>query len=122
MKGVVNGSLEATLEIEVRGPTGNLLKIKAVIDTGNNGALSLPFAAVQSLALTPAGSGIVTFGDGQRRVRRFYYASMLWDGQVRPVQLLCEEGDVLIGTGLLKGYRLEADFQVGGDVTLTPLP
>jgi hypothetical protein len=52
----------------------------------------------------------------------FYRADVLWDGQRRPVRVLCVEGDPLIGTGLLKGYILNADFVFGGSVEISARP
>jgi clan AA aspartic protease len=122
MQGDVNEKLGASVSVNVRGPTGITRQMKAVIDTGHDGALSLPFAIVHALALTPGGPALVTYGDGQRRVRRAYHAAVVWDGEMRRVRLLCEEGDTLIGTALLKGYKLEVEFEVGGSVGITPLP
>jgi hypothetical protein len=47
---------------------------------------------------------------------------VLWDGQQRKIRVLCVEGDPLIGTALLAGYKLDADFVAGGLVTLKALP
>jgi predicted aspartyl protease len=49
--GVVNSDLEATLRLTVRGPNGQMRRIKAVIDTGFDGFLTLPSAIVADLAV-----------------------------------------------------------------------
>jgi len=40
---------------------------------------------------------------------------------VRRIRVLCVEGSPLVGTVVLQGYKLEADFTPGGAVALTPL-
>jgi clan AA aspartic protease len=120
--GVVNTDLEATLRLRVSGGSGLSLDVMVVIDTGYDGALSLPLAAIQTLSLPPPTSGQVTLADNSRRIVNFYDAEMLWDGQRRPVRDLCVEADPVVGTALLKGYKLDADFVDGGPVVLRALP
>jgi clan AA aspartic protease len=119
--GIVNANLEATIRLHVADPNGHRQEITAIIDTGYNGALSLPYATVTALALLSSASRIVTLGDASQRVLDFYTANIHWEAQVRRIRVLCVEGSPLIGTMLLQGYKLEADFTVGGTVTLTPL-
>jgi len=49
--GVVTPFDEATIRRTVRGPTGREHEIEAVIDTGFDGALSLPLADITALGL-----------------------------------------------------------------------
>jgi len=120
--GIVNADLEATIRLHVTGPYDQQREVTAVIDTGYNGTLSLPLAIVTALALPPAASRIVTLGDASQRVFDFYTAHIHWEGQVRRIRVLCVEGTPLVGTQLLQGHKLEADFTAGGVVILTPLP
>jgi clan AA aspartic protease len=120
--GAVNAKLEATVPLEIEGPNGQCLWITAVIDTGYNGALSLPKAVVAAASLSRSAPRSVTLGDGSQRVLDFYSADVHWDGQRRKIRVLCIEGDPLLGTALLKGYKLDADFADGGFVSITPLP
>jgi clan AA aspartic protease len=93
-----------------------------VIDTGYNGALSMPRALVTAAALPRLAPRSVTLGDLSQRVLDFYDAHVHWDGQRRKIRVLCVDGDPLLGTALLKGYKLDAEFRSGGSVTITPLP
>lgn len=120
--GVVNPQLEATVDITIVGLTGQSLTVTAVIDTGYNGSLSLPNAIVTALALPSAAVSTVTLGDATQKIFTFYRAEVLWDGQRRGVRVLGVEGDPLLGTGLLRGYKLSADFAEGGAVFIEPLP
>lgn len=122
MQGVVNPALEATLHIHVFGPSGHTAEIVAVIDTGYSGALSLPMAVIASLALSPLASRVVRLADRSRRVLNTYEAVLLWDGQRRTLRVLAVEGDPLVGTALLGGYTLEANFVDGGAVSVELRP
>jgi clan AA aspartic protease len=121
MTGVVNSVLEATLLLQIHGLTHQTTET-AVIDTGYNGALTLPLAVITMLALTPLASRSVTLGDTSRRVLDFYEADVVWDAQRQSIPVLCVEGDPLVGTALLKGYKMEADFVVGGQVRIIAVP
>ena len=55
ISGVVNGDLEATVRLLIRGPGGQEQEIDAVIDTGFNGFLTLSPALVRQLSLTHLG-------------------------------------------------------------------
>lgn len=121
MNGIVNAVLEATLRLQIQGTNGQT-EVTAVIDTGYNGSLSLPLAMITSLSLPPLVSRWVTLGDGSRRILDYYEAEVVWDGQKRIIPVLCVEGDPLIGTALLKGYKMEADFVIGGLVRIVRLP
>jgi clan AA aspartic protease len=122
MRGTVNTNLEATLPLTMYGFQGQEREITAIIDTGYNGALTLPTAIVRTLSLFQLASRGVTLGDQSHKVLSTYSAEVLWDGQRRKIRVLCVEGDPLVGTTLLTGYRLITEFAVGGGVTLEVLP
>ena len=122
IRGTVNANLEATLPLNMYGPQGQEREIRAIIDTGYNGALTLPMAVVRTLSLAQLASRGVTLGDQSRKVLDVYSAEVLWDGQRRKIRVLCVEGDPLVGTVLLNGYRLVTDIAAGGNVTLEALP
>lgn len=118
--GIVNVKLEATLAIQVLGPTGQSWYAQTVIDTGYNGKVMKPLSVVNTLSLVKGAAREVTLGDTSRRVFEYYTAEIVWDGQPHKVRVFCIEGDPLIGTALLADYTLEADFVIGGLVTLKP--
>src|SRR5436190_10401372 len=122
MQGVVNPRLEATLRVQVFGPSGQMMEVVAVIDTGYSGAFSLPTAVIRALALSPLASRVVRLADRSRRVLHTYEADVLWDGQTRTLRVLQVEGDPLIGTALLKDYTLEAKFVDSGTVIVEVRP
>ena len=122
MTGKVDAQRQATLRLQVFGPGGQSLEVTAVIDTGYNGALTLPTATITALALTPEVTRRVRLADASRRVINCYTAEILWAGQRRRIVALAVEGDPLVGTALLDGYQLVIDFVAGGSVSITPLP
>lgn len=121
MTGIVNAKLEATLRLEILGTSGQSEEI-VVIDTGYNGSLTLPRSIVTKLSLTAGAARTVILGDRSSKILNFYEAEIVWDGQKRMVPVLCVEGDPLVGTALLEGYKMEADFVMGGQVRLTAIP
>ncbi len=118
ISGIVNTVLEATLQLEIYG-SNSQQSIVAVIDTGYNGSLTLPRDVISALGLPPLASRSVTLGDASRKVLDFYEADVHWDTTRKTVAVLCVEGDPLIGTALLNGYKIEAVFVVGGSVEIT---
>lgn len=50
-----------------------------------------------------------------------YAASVRWDGRSREVAVLSMGTRPLLGTEMLDGYRLEADFAESGPVTIQEL-
>lgn len=60
--GIVNADLEVTIQLHIAGPNGQPQEAMVIIDTGYNGALSLPLTMVTALALPPSASRMVTLG------------------------------------------------------------
>jgi predicted aspartyl protease len=81
--GLVNTRLEPVVRLQVLGPRGQAQEVAAAIDTGYNGALTMPLAIVGALALVAGARRQVTLGDASRKSMDFYRADILWDGQVR---------------------------------------
>jgi predicted aspartyl protease len=120
--GIVNARRELTLALPVYGPGGQFQSLTFVIDTGYNGDLCLPQSMVTALSLSPLAPKPVKLGDSSWKTLPFYRAEADWDGQRRPVRILCVEGDPLVGTALLDGFRMEADCVPGGSLLLRRLP
>jgi clan AA aspartic protease len=120
--GRVDAQLQATLRLHPFGPSSQSLDVEAVIDTGFNGALTLPIAIITPLALAPDVNRSVRLADATKRVINCYSAEVLWVGRRRRVVVLSVEGDPLVGTTLLDGHRLEVDFVEGGALSVYPLP
>ena len=120
--GVVTPFYQATIRLIVRGPTGQAQEIEAVIDTGFDGALSLPPADITALGLPWRRRGRALLADGTASLFDVYEATVLWDGAPRRVAVDAAAIDPLIGMRLLDGYELTVQAIAGGQVIIKALP
>ena len=121
ISGNVNANREAIIQIAVLNDNKQSKAIKAVIDTGYTGDLMLPRAIVDELGLTLRGIQDAVLGDGSIRIFEMYAGSVIWDGQVRRVEINASETECLIGMGLLEDYKLEIEGRSGGMVKIFSL-
>jgi clan AA aspartic protease len=120
MQGYVNENYEAMISVAVKN--GNSFKsIDAVIDTGFTGFLSLPTAIIMDLELQWSYRDRATLGDGSETVFDVYNAEIVWNGQLREIEIDAAETEPLLGMALLRGYRLQMDTIEGGLVTIETL-
>ena len=120
--GNVNISREAIVQLAVLGENQQRQGIRAVIDTGYTGFLTLPSAVITTLGLTWYMQQEGILGDGSLCMFNVYEASVIWDGQVRTIEINESETDPLVGMGLLEGYELKIQAVAGGSVTIAALP
>ncbi|WP_068816476.1 clan AA aspartic protease [Phormidesmis priestleyi] len=120
--GNVNVNREAIVQLAVLGENQQNQGIKAVIDTGYTGFLTLPSAVITTLDLTWYMQQEGVLGDGSMCTFNVYEALVVWDGQVRSVEINESEADPLVGMGLLEGYELKIQAVAGGLVAITALP
>lgn len=64
ISGWVTAEVEAIIELLVAGPAGVTRRIRAVIDTGFNGLLTLLPRQIAALGLTRVGEGTAVLADG----------------------------------------------------------
>jgi clan AA aspartic protease len=121
MSGYVNFNREAILQIAIVGDNKQLRSVKAVIDTGFTGNLTLPKTILDELGFTLSGVQEVFLGDGSLRYFEVYEGRVIWHGQMRQVEINAAETNSLIGMGLLEGYKLEIEGTPNGKVTISPL-
>jgi clan AA aspartic protease len=119
--GRVNASGEAMILLKVQGPEGQTEEIAAVVDTGFNGWLTLPLDLVDTLRLPFRGSGRATLADGRETLFDTYEATLIWDGEPRPVSVHVSDSDPLVGMGLFYGCELTIQVVEGGRVTISRL-
>jgi clan AA aspartic protease len=119
--GNVNANREAIVRLAVFGINQKRQGIKAVVDTGYTGFLTLPSTIINTLGLTWYMRQEGILGDGSICLFNVYEASVLWDGQVRIIEINEAETDPLVGMGLLEGYELKVQGLAGGSVTITAL-
>ncbi len=119
--GNVNINREAVIQIAVLSDRKQVKAVRAVIDTGYTGDLMLPTAIVKELGLTLRGIQDTTLGDGSLTMFEMYAGSVIWDGQVRRVEVNASETEFLVGMGLLEEHKLEIEARPGGMVRITAL-
>jgi clan AA aspartic protease len=122
---VISGSvtsLQACIEVAIRLPGRPDLRIEFVIDTGFAGALTLPAPAITALGLPFFQQIDASLADDASIKADAHLATIVWDGVETDVAVLAMGRRPLLGTALLAGYRLTADFQDGGSVSLAALP
>lgn len=95
--------------------------IKAVIDTGFTGYLSLPKNIIGELGLDWQYVQPTTLGDGQEVEFDIYAAQIIWDGQRKNIEVGAAETEPLLGMQLLRGYRLQVDVENKGSVRVQSL-
>jgi len=122
MMGSVNSRREAVIQFVVLGENHQRQAIKAVIDTGYTGFLTLPSAIISKLGLTWYMQEEGILGDGSLCMFNVFEATVIWDGQIKSIEINESETDPLVGMGLLDGYELNIQGFAGGLVTIKPLP
>jgi predicted aspartyl protease len=84
---------------------------EALIDTGFNGDLELPYELERAVNPRFMGRGVSFLAGDQQVWEDHYYVDFPFDGRVVHVVATFSLGDgILIGTRLLQRYRLEVDF------------
>jgi clan AA aspartic protease len=92
------------------------IEIKCVVDTGFEGFLTLPAAAIAKLELAYITKINANLADNSNVATDVYLATILWNGIERDVAVLAMGRRPLIGTALLKDFHLSIDFYEGGAV------
>ncbi len=106
IQGTVSDTGVPTISLSIAGQ-----EWVATIDTGFNGDLELPETLRE--ALNPQYIGEVTsiLAGGQTIKEELYQVNFFFDGKMIPAEVtFVVDSDILIGTHLLRGYRLEIDF------------
>jgi clan AA aspartic protease len=121
MMGSVNSHREAIIQFVVLGENHQRQAIKAVIDTGYSVFLTLPSAIITTLGLTWYMQEEGILGDGSLCMFNVFETTVIWDGQIKSIEINESETDPLVGMGLLDGYELNIQGFAGGLVTIKPL-
>lgn len=118
--GVVR-ELQARVQVTFRLPGQPDFSIECVVDTGFAGALTLPPDAIAALGL-PFFQEIDANLENDADVKTaVHVATIVWEGAEIEVAALAMGRRPLLGTALLDGKRLCADFTEDGNVSIAPL-
>src|SRR5947209_3347983 len=104
--GTVNHKRVAEVSLRLRGPQGSLAEILAIVDTGYNGALTLPGELVEELGLESKSSGEAELADGTIVDFDVYEAEVEWGNDWLPVSISAVGEEPLLGMRLLAGHEL----------------
>ncbi len=112
---------EAIIQFVVIGNQQKKQGIRAVIDTGFTGNLTLPPSVIADLELTWFTQQEAYLGDGSRRTFDVYSGTVIWDGQLRVIEINASDTAPLVGMALLEGFELRVQAYEGGSVTILPI-
>lgn len=121
-RGEVNARSEAVLRLRLRGPSGTVAEVDAVIDTGYTGTLTLPTPVAESLGLTRGVGGQAVLADGTSRRFDTFATEVEWGGRWRGVEAYALGNEVLIGMRFSAGHGLRVGVVDRGTVEVTALP
>lgn len=121
MQGIVDQNCEATIRLVVGNLDSQRQMIDAVIDTGFTGFLTLPSSVLADLNLRAYRREEGILGDGSTCIFDVYRGLVIWDGELRRIDINESDTEPLVGMGLLYGYRMQLDAIEGGTVTIQAL-
>lgn len=113
---------EAVIPLTIRGSAGHELEIKAIVDTGHTGWLTLPPEMIAELNLPWYGFGQGTLADGSVVSYDVYLAKVLWDERFRKVRVSELAATPVVGMSLLRGCELRMQTRSRGRITIARLP
>ena len=120
--GSVNANLEAIIQVVVGNADSEQRQVEAVIDTGFSGYLTLPPALIALLHLAWLGREPGILADGSVDLFDVYRASVMWEGQMRLIEIQDVNAEPLAGMALLQGHSLQIAVVTGGAVIIAALP
>jgi len=122
ISGFVNARHEIRIRLPVRDARGNEQDIESILDTGFNGALTLPPPLIASLGLAWRSRTTAILANGSREQFDLYAAMVIWDGVPRSVLVQAIDTAPLLGMALLVGYDLRVRVATGGSVEIEAIP
>jgi clan AA aspartic protease len=121
MQGIVDQNCEATIQLVVGNTDSQRQMVDAVIDTGFTGFLTLPLSVLTDLNLQAYRREEGILGDGSTCIFDVYRGLIIWDGELRRIDINESDTEPLVGMSLLYGYRIQLDAIEGGMVTIQAL-
>ena len=118
VEGVVNSRLEAVVDLTVRGPSGEVRGIEAVVDTGFTEHLVLTPELAKELRLAFGGIVTMVLANGVEEEFQFPDVTVIIDGVAKNVRVQVMGTIPLVGMALLKGQRLLVEVVEGDGLRL----
>ena len=121
-RGIVNDQFEAVIRVRLRGPSGAVADITAVVDTGYSGSLTVSDTVVSELRLVRRSGITVRLADGTPVELDTFGAEIEWGGGWQRIVVYAVGDEALVGMRLIAGLRLQIDVAAGGPVDVGPIP
>ena len=113
--------LQGRVEIVFRLSDQPERTVEYVLDTGFQGELALPPATIAALGLSAGGHMWANLADDSDVPVPVFGAVIVWDERETGVTVMAMGRRPLLGTELLQGFNLSADFEEDEELTLTAL-
>ncbi|MFM9960738.1 MAG: clan AA aspartic protease [Planctomycetaceae bacterium] len=117
IRGVVTRS-EGIVQLSVFGKRGQRETIAAIVDTGYDGALTLPPTLIRELELRWISFGDATLADGSEIEFDVHEGEILWDRRRVLISIDSSDATPLIGMQLLEGFELTMQVREEGPVLI----
>jgi len=121
LTGRVTSDREAVVPIDVLDVEGHPTCVKATLDTGYDGFLTLPSSLIEELGLPLIGPAKAALGDGNEVSMNLFLGSVRWDDGIVDVLVLEAEGGILVGMAMLAGCRVTMDVEEDGAISIETL-
>lgn len=110
--------LEARISVEIVAANQIFQTLESVVDTGFEGAFTLPGLVARELGLHSTGIRPLTLASGQTIRTDTCIARLLWHGLPVDARAYVMGNKPMIGTTLLANCRLSIDWWDGGEVII----
>ena len=118
INGRINWLLEAIVYVEIQDTAGGLHRFECILDTGFDGDIALPLAAIRRLGLALSGRRFTILGNGDGVFMHTYVGTALWHGVQTEVTVLQTRSESAIGMSLLENNTVAMQVWDGGDVLI----
>ncbi len=121
IRGTVNARRQPVVPLVIRGPGGAEVSVEALLDTGHNGALTLPPEQIAFLGLPQRRTVSVSLADGSSAALPVYQATVFWDGSERNTRVIAAGSQPIPGMSLTLGHKITVEMVDGGAVAVERL-
>lgn len=108
IEGRIDSNLEATIEVDIQ-QDGAIHRQRFLVDTGFNGFIAVPVSLVHKLGLKLLDVQAGITADGRASYFDTVEITVPWHEEARTVQAQILD-EALIGTRLLRGSQIQADW------------
>jgi clan AA aspartic protease len=122
IQGAVNNRREAIVPLRLKGPNGDVIQVRATVDSGYNGALTVSRKVVEALSLVKLNTSRADLADGSSVRFETFIIEIEWGRDWKSVSVSQVGEESLLRMRLLLGHELKIAVIPGGGVTITPLP